>query len=160
MVEDKAITIPMISPDFFEVSEDSTFELFNIGETSIHHDDTGFLTSNSTGAKHDDWRVLHGFGERLYGFWESSKRFKIQIQGVVKSTQPDFIIVPCIDDGNFSTFIHPLFEFCWRNLFSGALRRLHMVKTQGNYFLLETDIHSVKWLIFGKGVFETHLGKT
>ena len=52
LIEDKAFSVPVRSTNLFKIANNASFELLDVGESSILHDDTGLFASHALSLIH------------------------------------------------------------------------------------------------------------
>ena len=85
LVKNKTVTVPVSASNGFKVTENTTFELLNIVESCIDHNGAGFLTTDASRAKHNDFFVLHRFGKFGNCLGKGSERANVKVDCLFKS---------------------------------------------------------------------------
>ena len=147
LVKHEAVAVPMVAANALKIPEHPPFELLYVGKTGLHHDGTGFLTSNATRAKHDHRFVLHRCRKALNGFGEGPEGTDVQVDGVLEGPDPQLVVVPRVEDVNGFSRIEHGFELRRFNLLSGHLCGTDVVQTHRDDLVLLSYVHPVERLV-------------
>ena len=159
LVKNEAVTVPMVSANVLKIPEHPPLELLHVGKTGLHHDGTGFLTSNATRAKHDHRFVLHRCRKALNGFGEGPEGTDVQVDGVLEGPDSQLVIVPRVEDVNGFARIEHGFEVRRFNLLSGHLSGTDVVQTHRDDLVLLSYVHPIERLVIRERDLQRDIGE-
>ena len=137
----------MVASNLLKITQNPAFELLDVPKSSLHHDGAGLFTSYTAGAKHHDGFILHGLWKAFDGFWEGTEGANIEVDGVLKRSHPQFVVVSSIEHVDGLALVKHRLEGLWFNFGTRGVRRADVVQAHRDDFGFLPYVHPVKRLI-------------
>ena len=116
LVKHKAVAVVMRLLALFKVLKYAAIELIDLFEAKSPHVGANLFTADPASTEHHHRLLFYIVRNGRGCLWEIAEVLDIQIDGVLKGTQLDFVFVPCIQQSDRSFFIEPLLERFRRDL--------------------------------------------
>ena len=137
----------MVTATFLEILENSAVKLEDVLKSLAQHERPRLLTTDPTGAEHDDGLLLHLPGQSAYGLGELAKVVDAQRLCPAEGSQLHLIIIARVQQRERASLVQPLFERAGGELRRRTCRRVNPLHSEGDDFLFDPDQHARERLL-------------